>query len=716
MSTLLPDVLCKLKIAVLEFEHELGFKVVGSLPDWFQAMFPDDGAMWYDLAKRSPFLENFLVDARAHWERHSELPIDSGIWSEYDTGGNEHQLQAVALSLGEKPVLVITDISDSFAEQHRVYQRARDIALENEKLMLELNRQQRELQSVIANKLASPVPQPNLQETIEHYSSAILIHNTDGHSNLMNRALHNIYYHDSENSSLTHSVLDTWITEAQNAYPELELAVANGAYWEGDFTTTDLNGIKKRIRLSLGPIKSSTGQVTQYICIANDISTICRNTLEVEAANELDLTTHLPNRHYFWKQMTNQVEISALNQTSFALLYIDLDHFKRVNESLGHHAGDYLLSTFAARLNNNVKQGDILVHLGGDEFAVIANVDHRQKAETIARRLLDALDPVITIDNTQVTLSATIGIAFFPDDGSDATTLMKHADLAMFHAKELGRNQYQHFNAQIHSQFLNRLTLENDIDTALSEDQFELYYQPQVCLGHEPFLRLEALIRWHHPEHGLITPAHFMPIAEKSGQIIEIGDWVTREACRQAVIFSEKQINVVVAINVSAHQVRRSDFVPNVLAALHASGLPPKHLELEITETSFLEDMESVIATLTELRAKGITISIDDFGSGFSSLSYLKSLPVDHIKLDQGFVRELPNHEESKAITVSVIRLAHELNMKVVAEGVETEAQLQFLRGQQCDYVQGFLFFKPMAAGRIPDLFDSIRNANINYH
>ena len=691
------------------------FKILNPLPDWGQQFFSvastDEEV---ELLETFPFLESFMPEAIQCWKGLRQQHTTSGVWTEVDQDQQEYQLEAQAVSSGDLSLLVISNVSRTFKDRHHVYQKAREIALANEKLKVKLNHRQRLLQSQIEKKLfqkSNDEGLSKLQESVCQNATAVLICKPDGGVEVINQALVDIYRVNPEKSFNQRSLLRKWLREAETLYPEIHRVLHSGSYWEGDFESEDDIGKKKWIRLTIGPVLDDEGQIAHYICIANDISDLHKSSQEVEKLTEYDLTTNLPNRRYFWRQLTLTLDECASKNKSLALIYIDLDHFKRINEGLGHHAGDFLLSTIAARLSRSIKRGDFIAHLGGDEFALIINLAHNSiDLGKISDRLMSVLNKPISIEDNNVTISASIGIAVYPQDGRDATTLMKHSDLAMYQAKELGRNQYQIFSPQMERHFVGRIRLETQLREAITKRQFVLLYQPQICTGNEPYLRMEALIRWEHPEEGLISPAKFIPIAEENGLIIEIGEWVLRTACQQAKQFLDDDYNVTMSVNVSARQIKDMAFCDLVEQVLKETQLPPSHLELEITETTVMQDMETVHSILNVIRKSGVTIALDDFGSGFSSLNYLKNLPVDNLKLDRTFIHELPHSEEGKAITSSLIKLAHDLNMKVIAEGVENRAQLDFLSSQGCDYIQGYFFYCPLEAAKIKEIFQQLCN------
>ncbi len=715
---LLESILDELDIAVFRADQIDGtsptFSLLNQAPSWVEAFYKDNQAIssafqHLALTKTFPYLESFLPDAEAIWKLQAEERATSGIWTEVTPSGQQQQLEAIALLREQVPLLVILNLTRTFDERHHIYQRAREIALANEKLIVQLNHRQRELQEILERQMADHRGLNEINDSVRNNASAVLICKPDGGVEVMNQALVDIY-RVASNTSDSQSLLDKWLREAEDYYPEIHRVVAAGSYWEGEFESLDEAGDRKWIRLAIGPVLDEQGRLTHYICIANDISLMKKSGEELSKITEYDFTTHLPNRRHFWKHLTKAIDEGVARKTTIALIYIDLDDFKKINDTLGHHAGDFLLSTLGTRLARCIKRGDFIAHLGGDEFAILLELPHAGvNIDKVAQRVQAAINKTISVESSTLHITASIGIALHPKDGRDATSLMKHADLAMFHAKKLGKGNYQTFTPRLNTEFLHLIQLEKDLRIAIEHQQFLLVYQPQVCTGEDHYLRLEALIRWEHPQKGNISPAHFIPLSEDNGMIIDIGIWVLETACRQARELLNEGFNVIIAVNVSARQLKQENFKKLVEAVLKSTGLPARHLELEITETTVMEEMDRVILLLNELRALGVSISLDDFGSGFSSLTYLKNLPVDFLKLDRSFIHELPSNEESRAITTSVINLAHQLKIKVIAEGVENNDQLKFLSDTGCDYMQGYLFYYPLEARKIRDIFTSSR-------
>lgn len=686
------------------------FVPLNEIPTWFAQICSDARAGEpLDMPVRFPFIEHFLQDAEAFWQQPDGVRRSSGVWTELDEHGKQHQLEAYALLYQQIRILLLVDLTQTFDARHQVYQRAREIALAQEKLVAALQREQRKLQLKLQEMLTRNAPLSNIAERIQSHASAVMVCKPDGSVELLNQALMDIYPVAAAGDASGPSVLNQWVREAETLYPEIHRVIDTGAWWEGEFESTLPDGTHKWVRLVIGPVLDEQQQVSHLVCVANDISGLREPSVELERVTDYDLTTQLPNRRHFWRVLVREIDACRASGDKLALLYLDVDNFKRVNDSFDHQAGDQLLTTLSSRLARNVKKTDFIAHLGGDEFAVLLRTDHRQlDVRAVAERLLGIVRQPLSVDAQTLHVTASLGVACFPDHAADAAALMKHADLAMYHAKQMGRNHYQLFTRDLDDAFLHRNIVQKDLGKAIGNEELRLVYQPQICIGEDAFLRVEALLRWQHPERGMISPGIFIPVAEESDLINQLGRWVLEQACAQARAFLDRQVSVVMAVNVSARQIRASDFVAHVLQVLEQTGLPPAQLELEITETALLEDRETYSQALRQLQEIGVSIALDDFGSGFSSLNYLRNLPVDRLKIDQVFIQEIPHNEESKTITTTIVKLAHELHMQVVAEGVETWEQLRFLREIGCDYAQGFLLFKPLPADEIDAIYRNL--------
>lgn len=427
-----------------------------------------------------------------------------------------------------------------------------------------------------------------------------------------------------------------------------------------------------------------------------------------------DLVTGLPNRAHLYDMISLSLSQATRNKTKFALLFLDLDHFKQVNDTLGHNAGDLLLREVSSRLKEAVRKSDLvgreaeaqsagietIARLGGDEFVVLLNqIDRVEDAAYVARRICKEIANIFNLDGNEIRVTTTVGISVYPSDGDSVDQLLKHADVAMYHAKEQGRNGYQFYSQSIHQLALERFALERDLRKTLETNGFHLEYQPKVEIRNSELTGAEALVRWQHPERGRVNPADFIPLAEETGLIVPLGEWVLRTACEQMMEWINAGIPpFIMAVNCSAIQLVRTDMASVIKSALEATGLNPAYLEIELTESLLLQNVEEGIAILQALKDLGLHVSIDDFGTGFSSLSYLKRLPVDKLKIDQSFIKDLTTDPGDAAIVTSMIALAHNLDLTVVAEGVEEPEQLGFLKAKRCDEVQGYLISRPMTA------------------
>jgi diguanylate cyclase (GGDEF)-like protein/PAS domain S-box-containing protein len=437
---------------------------------------------------------------------------------------------------------------------------------------------------------------------------------------------------------------------------------------------------------------------------------VMRDITDRKAANDrlnylaqYDPLTGLPNRSLYQDRLEHGLAQAKRNGRSAAVLFIDLDRFKIVNDTLGHAIGDKLLLRVAARLSECLRTGDTVGRFGGDEFGVILlDLGKPGDAAVVARKINDALARPFDLDGHRTFISASIGITLYPDDAVDPATLNMNADAAMYRAKELGRNRYQFFAQEMNDRAMQRMQMEASMRRALERGEFVLHYQPKVDLANGAICGMEALLRWAHPEKGLVSPAEFIPVLEETGLIVPVGEWVTREACRQIVAWQQAGLKVPhVAVNLSARQFQQKNLEDNVREVLRETGVAPALLQFEITESVLTKDPDGAVRTLRGLKEAGVMLSVDDFGTGYSSLAYLKRFPLDALKIDRAFISDIVTNPDDAAITLAVISLAHSLKLKVVAEGVETEAQLNLLALYSCDQMQGYYFSRPVAAAEL---------------
>ncbi len=448
-----------------------------------------------------------------------------------------------------------------------------------------------------------------------------------------------------------------------------------------------------------------TGKLTHYVTMFSDITE--RKTAEqrIHYLAHHDALTGLPNRFSLEARLDQACVEARRHAWNVAVLFIDLDRFKVINDTLGHHVGDQLLIEVARRFTGSIRETDMVARLGGDEFVIVLpDLKTPSDAATVADKIIGALSTAIVVDGNELHTSPSVGISVYPDDGGDSDTIMRNADTAMYHAKTLGRNNFQFYAEEMNRNASERLDIERRLRQALAKNEFELYYQAQLTTQDLCVAGVEALLRWRTGDGRLVAPDRFIPIAEETGLIVALGEWVLRTACRQAKAWIDGGLAPLrIAVNVSARQLRKQDFPDIVASALADSGLPAPLLEIEITESAVMEEPEEARAILVRLKEMGVTLAIDDFGTGYSSLAYLKRFPIDHLKIDRSFVTDVEHDANDAAIAVSIIALAHNLGLKVIAEGVETDAQLALLRTHRCDELQGYLFSRPLPADAAGD-------------
>ena len=451
-------------------------------------------------------------------------------------------------------------------------------------------------------------------------------------------------------------------------------------------------------------IEGPDGRLSVIEGTAIDITERKRAEEQVKHLAFHDPLTNLPNRLLFNDRLTLAVAQAHRHSQRLAVLFLDLDRFKVINDSLGHSVGDELLRQVAERIQESVREGDTVARLGGDEFTLLVpGITAEEDAAKIARKICDAIHAPFWIDGRELFVTTSVGVSVYPSDGHDAETLVRNADSAMYRAKEQGRDNYQLYTPAMNAKAVERLSLESRLRQAVANDELELHFQPFIDLKTAEVLGAEALLRWKHPELGMIPPGEFIPIAELSGLIVPIGEWVLKTACAEARKWHENGFPTLsVSVNLSTRQFQQADLVSQVTNALAETGLEPDKLDLEITESNAMQNAEHSINTLWGLKKQGVRISMDDFGTGYSSLNYLKRFPIDRIKLDQSFVRDLPGDKDDAAIAMAVIAMGRSLELAVIAEGVETEEQLAFLQGHDCDQLQGFLLSRPLP----PEAFD----------
>lgn len=495
-------------------------------------------------------------------------------------------------------------------------------------------------------------------------------------------------------------------------YKRMWAAIKEKSFWQGEIWDRRKDGGVYPKWLSVSVIRDEQGDIRYHIAHFTDVSTERATEAKIHYMAHHDMLTGLNNRFSLKDRLEHALAVARRESVRVALLFIDLDRFKVINDTLGHHVGDELLIHVSRRLRQCVRESDLVARLGGDEFVVmLSGIEHSSSVAMVAEKLVMRVGEPYPVGAHTLYTTPSIGIAIYPMDGEDGETLMRNADAAMYHAKSAGRNNFQFFDAKMNEAAVERLGIEHALRLALGRDEFRLHFQPIINLRTGKVSCVEALIRWQHPERGLLAPGMFIGVAEETGLIQPIGDWVIWAACRQLAAFREAGLTgVKMAINISAIQMRNSDLSVLARGVIEAYSLPPGDLVFEITESVAMEHPDETVRVLDLLRDMGVSLALDDFGTGYSSLSYLRMFALDKLKLDRSFVEEIGQDVDGQVICDATIGLAHNLGLTLVAEGVETEAQLDYLRARGCDLVQGYLFSKPLPAEQVME-FIRQRNA-----
>lgn len=491
------------------------------------------------------------------------------------------------------------------------------------------------------------------------------------------------------------------------AYEEkIKEVIATGVQGVIEYTWPDATGRTQTSQIRIVPETTQEGVIRSVLATGRDITERKLFEKQIEFLAHHDALTGLPNRTLAQDRMEQAIVYAKRHQTQAALIFIDLDGFKTINDTLGHSIGDAMLQSVALRLQKRIRESDTLSRQGGDEFLLILpEINDSEDVRAIADKLIQAFEEPFGVHNQLLSVSASIGISLYPEHGDDFNTLLKNSDVAMYKAKESGKNTYRFYTTKMNRDIIDQFKIETDLKTALQNNEFILHYQPQIDLATHTISGVEALIRWNHPQQGMIPPLNFIPIAEESGLIVQIGQWVIEEACRQIAQWHKEGKELSVAVNISGVQFKRGDLESVVKNALRTSGINPSLLELELTESIMMHNVETTLQTVQSLKALGIQLSIDDFGTGYSSLAYLKRFAVDKLKIDQSFVRDILVDQEDTVIVQTIIQMAKNLNLKTIAEGVENKEVLKLIESYGCDEVQGYHFAKPLEAAAFENYY-----------
>lgn len=564
-----------------------------------------------------------------------------------------------------------------------------------------------------------------LQAILHHSPALMSVKDLDGNVVLASDYFQHLAY-VGEEGCVGKNVKDIFPAEIAEQLTDGDLSVLNtGVTQESELVLEHQDGSSHVYLMVKFPLKNREEETFGICTICTDITErkLAEDALREQQArlNHMafhDALTGLPNRALFYDRIAHGLARARRSDSQLVLMLLDLDRFKNINDSLGHDAGDMLLKTIAQRLKNDVRDMDTVARLGGDEFVVVLEaMDERSDITQVANKILTALARPMNVFGHDISTSVSIGISVYPQDGSTTEELLKHADVAMYKAKEAGKNDFKFYAEGMNASAVNFLLLENDLRRGIEQEQLQLYYQPQIDLSSGKLIGMEALVRWQHPQRGMVSPVHFIPLAEETGLIEPLGDWVLREACRQLKRWQElDKYHGTVAVNLSPRQFQHGDFVARVEEILTAADLPAEYLELEITETSAMEHAGESINLMNRLNSMGISLAIDDFGTGYSSLAYLKRFPIQKLKIDRSFINDVATDSNDAAIAKSIISLAHNMGLKVLAEGVEDKHQMEWLRARGCDQAQGYYYSQPISARQMEQHLVNgrfVSNANV---
>lgn len=483
-------------------------------------------------------------------------------------------------------------------------------------------------------------------------------------------------------------------------YRDMWSKIHRDGYWQGEIWNRRKNCEIYPELLTITAIHDENGELTHYASLFSDISSLKENEERIKHLAYYDPLTALPNRRLFHDRLSMAIAHAHRSSSRLAVMFIDLDRFKLINDSLGHKVGDELLKEVSKRLTQTVREDDTVARMGGDEFVfILSEIDDEEDAVASAHRVIEAITMPIVIDGNELVVTCSIGISVYPTDGESNELLLQNADTAMYRSKDLGRNSYQLYSPTMNARSLEHLVMESGLRSGLENGEFEVFYQPLVDAESQQVKGAEALLRWHHKEMGMIAPSDFIPLAEDTGLIIPIGEWVLRSACQQLKRWSALGLSEFkLAVNISVRQFQTLGFIDVAKKIIEEEGVDPASLAFEITESMLMDDVIDSIKRLTAIREMGVTISLDDFGTGYSSLAYLKRFPINTLKIDRMFINDISSERNEGAIVAALISLAHSMDLNVVAEGVEQKCQLEYLRSEGCDTIQGYYFGQPVTA------------------
>ena len=679
--------------AVLKYRSSNELELVHYNAPWIFELFdPVISDNLLPIPCNSLFLDDFIPQALELWQESKDDQLNSGLWTEKLSDDTELHLEAIAINSDNEKLLILHNQEQQFIQRQTTLQSARELVIANEVLQEQHVKVKSKFEEILLTSKSFSDKFDALLSVIEQAQFGVVILDESKHPILQNPAVFDLFDLTFATDSI--EALDILMDLATKQYPEFERAMSMRENWQGEVLWMQPPFNNKWHNISIYVVGSDKAESYHWCLFVSDISRLKHLQQHNETLALHDPLTQLPNRQYFWRCLERFCHQSDL----FYVLYIDVNHFKQVNEAFGHKEGDKLLRELAARLKGTLKKKDVMARVGGDEFAIILfDIDTPEHCQKIAERLQQTAHDVFTTEsNERYYVSLSLGAVSYPRDGKNPETLMKFADLAAYKAKSDESQKVELYHSDLTQRSNQRLTLESALRDAIKNNEFELVLQPILNLTTNKVVKAEALIRWHHPTRGVIMPNEFIPLAEQTGLIIHIGQWVIKEGIANVAAITKLGHGIKLSINLSPRQIRDPSLLAYVEKQLELSNINPRLLEFELTEGTIVSNYDMVSKLLNQFREKGISVAIDDFGTGYSSLAYLKNLPIDDLKIDRSFVKDLGSDENDKAIVLAVLAMAKQLQLDVTAEGVEDSSQQRFLNQHDCELGQGYLFSKPI--------------------
>lgn len=669
--------------------------LVAGESDWLQQLLPQAKLnQAFNLEEQSYFLQDFLIDAKALWGNSVSGQLNSGFWTEALDNHISLHLDAKAIKTDTNNVLILTNQADAYSQKQKTLQAARNILLANDQLQAQYEHLHNKLLSMIntshsVNNLFTPVV-----SAVENASFGVIIFDAEFNVIIENPAVFKTF-------EVTHFARSTLTSPSQimlklmrSQLPEFSRLIETSASWNGELCWMKPPHTLKWLKVGFYPVRTDKQTLSNWLFFVHDISREKYLLQQNESLSQQDVLTSLFNRSAFWQYLENQVA----EEIPFFLLYIDIAQFKQINEFYGHNEGDQLLIELSRRLSNLIAPTDFLARMGGDEFAIVLNnIDSLEKCKAFSQKLFSLTNqPFYTQEDESYLIGLKVGAVSYPHDSLQPEDLLKFADLSAYSANKKTRNAIQFYSQELKEASHRRIDLEQALKLAIENDELLLNLQPILNLKTLKIEKAEVLVRWNRPDEGIVMPSEFIAIAEKTGLIVPLGKWVFNKAAEYLKQLERSDIQIKLSINLSPMQVMDSSFFEFIKSTIERQQVDPTLLELEVTESSLINDYNEVFNLLNSARGLGLSVSVDDFGTGYSSLAYLKRLPIDILKIDRSFVQDIATDANDKAIVMAVIAMAHQLKLKVIAEGVETQEQQRFLVDNECDSAQGYLFSRPI--------------------